>query len=245
MTLGRRGARASARPPALHGPAGAGAAAPTGRGRGLVWVVVLAGLLVAVAAVRALLVAPFSIPSGSMQPTLEVGDRILVDRTVSPEELRRGDVVVFDAARAFALGRPGAGPLAEMAQALGALVGHGPETDYVKRVIGLPGDRVRCCDTAGRVVVNDQPLDEPYLYPGDVPSAHPFDVTVPAGSFWVLGDHRSASADSRAHLGDPGGGMVPGADIIGQVWVRYWPLGRAGRLAPAPQPSPASPRNGQ
>jgi signal peptidase I len=105
------------------------------------------------------------------------------------------------------------------------------EQDFVKRVIGVPGDRVRCCDDQGRLSVNGKPVEEFYLHPGDEPSEVTFDVTVPEGRLWVMGDHRSASADSRSHLGDPGGGMVRASDVIGRAWVTYWPLARWGTLS--------------
>ncbi|MDN5789245.1 MAG: signal peptidase I [Micrococcales bacterium] len=206
------------------------------------WLVPPAVVLLLVVIVRALLIAPFSIPTGSMEPTLEVGDRILVNRTVNPPELGRGDIVVFDAAQAFGLEARGAGLVQTLVGAAGSLIGAGPETDYVKRVIGLPGDHVVCCGPDGRVAVNGAPVDEPYVYPGDEPSSHPFDVTVPDGSLWVMGDHRSRSADSRAYLGRPGGGMVPMDDVIGKVWVRYWPPDRVGSIGSAHRFS--TPRNG-
>jgi signal peptidase I len=112
---------------------------------------------------------------------------------------------------------------------------HLNESDYVKRVVGLPGDRVVCCDARGLLTINDTEVEEPYLYPGDRPSDLTFDVTVPAGRVWVMGDHRSDSADSRAHLGDPGGGMVRLDDVIGRAGLIYWPPGRVGIL-----PAPAS-----
>ena len=104
------------------------------------------------------------------------------------------------------------------------------ESDYVKRVVGLPGDHVVCCKANGLLTVNDIAVQEPYLYPGDKPSDLTFDVTVPAERIWVMGDHRSDSADSRAHLGDPGGGMVRLDDVIGRAGMVYWPPRRAGVL---------------
>ncbi len=220
-----------------------GSAAPSAvPGRSLRWLVGPGVVLLVVLLVRAFLLAPFSIPSGSMEPTLQVGDRILVDRTVDPADLRRGDLIVFDAAAAFGVENPDNGPAGRLLDMLGSLVGRGPETDYVKRVIGLPGDRVVCCDDADRLVVNGEPLEEPYLYPGDTASETPFDIAVPEGRYWVMGDHRSASSDSRAHLGAPGGGTVPADDIIGQVRVRYWPLDRGGTIGPSAYPP--IPRNG-
>ncbi len=211
--------------------------------RSLRWLIPPAVLLIAVVLVRAFLVAPFSIPSGSMEPTLEIGDRILVNRLSSVPDLQRGDVVVFDASRAFDLPETSPDLLHRLRNAVGSIVGQGSDSDYVKRIIGLPGDHVHCCGTDGRIVVNGVAVDEPYLYPGDVPSATTFDVTLPPDRYWVMGDHRSASADSRSHMGAPGGGMVPGEDIIGQVWVRYWPPGRISTLSPVPLS--AIPRNGQ
>jgi signal peptidase I len=211
-----------------------GSAAPSAvRSRSLRWLVAPALVLLAVLLVRAFLYAPFSIPSRSMEPTLQVGDRILVDRTVDPADLRRGDLIVFDAAAAFGVEEPDSGTTGRLLDVLGGLVGRGPETDYVKRVVGLPGDRIVCCDDDGRLVVNGAALDEPYLHPGDKASETPFDIAVPAGRYWVMGDHRSASSDSRAHLGAPGGGTVPADDIIGQVRVRYWPFDRGGSIGPS------------
>lgn len=209
------------------------AAPPAVGGRSLRWLVAPAVVLLVVVLVRAFLYAPFSIPSRSMEPTLQVGDRILVDRTMDPGDLRRGDLIVFDAAAAFGVEEPASGATGRLLDVLGSLVGRGPETDYVKRVIGLPGDRVVCCDDDDRLVVNGEAMDEPYLYPGDIASDIAFDIAVPAGRFWVMGDHRSASSDSRAHLGAPGGGTVPADDIIGQVRVRYWPFDRGGSIGPS------------
>lgn len=193
---------------------------------------ILGTLLLAVALValiRAFLLQSFVIPSGSMEPTLDVGDRVLVSR-VDRDDLRRGDVVVFDGTGVF---DPEAGPARStlagigrgIASALGVPVG---SKDYVKRIVGLPGDRVVCCDAQQRITVNGTPLTEPYLAPGDTPSATRFDIQVPAGRLWVMGDHRSDSADSRAHLGDPGGGTVPLQNVVGRVVAVWWPLGSAG-----------------
>jgi len=198
--------------------------------RRLRWLVGPTVVLLAVLIVRSVLVTPFGIPSRSMEDTLQVGDRILVTRTTSPDELQHGDVVVFDASRAFNLDIPERGVFATILDAVESLVGQGQPTDYVKRVVGLPGDRVSCCAADGRLEVNGEPLDEPYVKPGQHPSDTPFDVVVPPNRFWVMGDNRGGSTDSRAHLGEPGGGMVPGDDIIGKVWVRYWPLDRLGSI---------------
>lgn len=192
------------------------------------WARLLAVALVLVVLVRALLVQSFSVPTGSMEPTIRPGDRLLASRLVRGDSVHRGDIVVFDGRAAFEddPARGAAGVLRSAASLLAIDTG----TDYVKRVIGLPGDHVVCCDPSGRLVVNDAPVDEPYLQPGDAPSEVTFDVTVPAGRLWVMGDHRSDSSDSRAYLGRPGGGMVPVDDVIGQATMRYWPLGRLGSL---------------
>ncbi len=202
----------------------------------------LAAALVVVL-VRAFLVQTFVIPSGSMEPGLQVGDRVVVSRLdYRFGDVRRGDVVVFDGDGIFTPARPQGTALAEAARTVAQAFG-GPAggSDFVKRVIGVGGDRVVCCDDEGRVSVNDRPLDEPYVFPGDDPSAVEFDVTVPAGHLWMMGDHRSSSADSREHLGDPGGGMVPVDRVVGRVVAVWWPWDRAtgvGRAAvDAPQTS--------
>jgi signal peptidase I len=194
----------------------------------LLTLLLVAGLVVTL--VRVLLVQTFVIPSASMEPTLEVGDRVLVSRLdYRVGDVRRGDVIVFDGAGVFEPppAEQGSG-LARLgrtvASALGAPV---DERAYVKRVVGLPGERVVCCDARGRISVDGRPLTEPYVMPGDAPSDVRFDIRVPEGRLWVMGDHRSDSGDSRDHLGDPGGGTVPLDHVVGRVVSVWWPFGRA------------------
>lgn len=188
----------------------------------------IAALLLAV--IRVLLVQSFVIPSASMEPTLRAGDRVLVSRIdYRIGDVHRGDVIVFDGDGVFDPPRQDpASPLARagnaVASALGVPVG---ERDYAKRVIGLPGDRVICCDSSGRLTVNGAPLSERYLATGTVPSQVRFDIVVPAGRLWVMGDNRGVSADSRSHLADPGGGTVPLDHVVGRVVAVWWPFSRA------------------
>lgn len=193
----------------------------------LLGLVALAAVLLVV--VRLLLVQSFIIPTPSMQPTLQAGDRVLVSRAgYRLGDVQRGDVIVFDGSGAFDPVQPvPSSALARMgraaASALGVPVG---ERDYAKRVIGLPGDHVVCCDAVGRLTVNGAALTETYLPSGTAPSTVRFDIVVPAGRLWVMGDNRSDSADSRAHLGDPGGGTVPLDHVVGRVVAVWWPFDR-------------------
>jgi signal peptidase I len=172
---------------------------------------------------------PFSIPSGSMEDTLGVGDRVLVNRIVYHlRAIERGDVVVFDGSDSFvpASDVPERDPVTDALTWVGQSIGIVPpdSTDFIKRVIGVGGDRVACCDPDGRLTVNGVALEEePYLYAGDAPSTQDFDVVVPQGMLWVMGDHRSNSADSRAHMGDPGGGFVPESKVVGRSMSVLWP----------------------
>ena len=164
--------------------------------------------------IKSFAVEAFWIPSGSMQDTLRVGDRVLVNKLVyRVRGIDRGDVIVFSG-RAPGIRRRGHHPGRCPRPCAGApatgMASSG--TDYVKRVIGLPGDRVSCCDALGRITVNGVPLNErSYLYPGDQPSAQRFSLTVPPGRLWVMGDHRLNSSDSRYHGDDPGERDDPGA----------------------------------
>jgi signal peptidase I len=191
--------------------------------------------------VKTFLVQAFYIPSGSMEETLAVGDRVLVNKVVyRMRPVERGDIIVFDGTGSFIQGEPvepDVGPIGVVIRSLGEIVGLAPpgDRDFIKRVIGVGGDRVICCDADGRITVNGTALDETeYLYPGNPPSRQTFDVLVPEGRLWVLGDHRSASADSRAHLGDPGGGMVPVDQVIGRAFAIVWPLDRL-QFLPIPE----------
>ncbi|MFC9753364.1 signal peptidase I [Streptomyces sp. NPDC056921] len=179
-------------------------------------------------------VQPFLIPSGSMEPTLRVGDRVLVNKLAysSGSAPQRGDVVVFDGTGSFVQEPPEQNPVTGLMHSVAASLGlaEPAATDYVKRVVGVGGDRVVCCDKEGRIEVNGRPVVEDYLHPGDAPSQVRFDIVVPDGTLWMMGDHRSNSRDSRDHLGEPGGGMVPVDMVIGRVdWIG-WPPSRLGSL---------------
>ena len=176
----------------------------------------------------------FFIPSGSMENTLKVGDRVLINKLVYDfRNIHRGDVVVFNGVGSWDLTQqaPNTNPFTRFFSDIGQMAGfvHG-EDDFVKRVIGLPGDHVACCDAQGRVTVNGVPLNETsYLYPGNQPSMQHFGpITVPPGRLWVMGDHRDISYDSRGHQGDPGGGTIPENAVQGRVFVIIWPPSRWG-----------------
>jgi signal peptidase I len=183
--------------------------------------------------IKTFLVQAFYIPSESMENTLVPGDRVLVNKlSYRLGEIQRGDVVVFNGADSWdsevTILEP-SGPVQGFLRTVGELFGFSTagEKDFIKRVIGLPGDRVRCCDSRDRVTVNGKPLSESkYLYPRDAPSATRFDITVPRDRIWVMGDHRAASADSRAHRGDPGGGTIATDHVLGRAFVIVWPVDR-------------------
>ena len=156
---------------------------------------------------RALVAQVYLVPSGSMRPTLEVGDRVLVEKVSRHwRPIQRGDVIAFDGTDVWG------------SQANGLIV--------AKRVIGVEGDHVVCCDDAGRISLNGVPLRES----GANGRGAAFDVMVPADRVWVLGDDRAHSRDSATFTDTPGGGAVPVSHIIGRAIAVVWPLDRAGIL---------------
>jgi signal peptidase I len=192
--------------------------------------------------VKTFFVQAFFIPSGSMEQTLHgcsgcTGDRVLVNKVPywfgEPEP---GDVIVFKGPDTWSpevtVAEPGNWITGALLW-LGRTVGVAPpsEDDFVKRVIAVEGQTVRCCDPEGRVTVDGEPVEEPYIFENTPIESRAFGpVTVPEGRLWVMGDHRSASADSRSHLGDEYGGTVAVDDVIGKAAVIVWPVSRFGLL---------------
>ena len=198
-------------------------------------VVIVVAALALTILLKAFVVEVFSIPSGSMENTLLPGDRVLVSKIVYRfRDIARGDVVVFSGQGSWGPDAPPppGNPFVRLWGDLTNLIGvTAPGTDYIKRVIGLPGDHVVCCDAQGRITVNGVPLSEQsYIHPGDVPSSVPFDITVPAGRLWVMGDNRADSDDSRYRTADPGGGTIPESEVVGRAFVIIWPPSRIGDL---------------
>ncbi|GAA4119769.1 signal peptidase I [Enteractinococcus coprophilus] len=191
--------------------------------------IILAIALVVSFVVRTFFFRAFLIPSGSMEETLQVNDRIFVNLLVDSEDrLERGDVVVFEDHYGWLPPtNVESNALYNALEVLG-LYPSTSEQHLVKRIIGTSGDRISVEDGTGRLVVNGTLIDEPYLYPGDVGSDMDFDVTVPEGKLWVMGDHRGASGDSRSHINGPNNGFVDVPDVVGRAEVIAWPLPRWG-----------------
>ena len=179
--------------------------------------------------IKTFLVQAFFIPSGSMQNTLQIHDRVLVNRASVwlGGEPQRGQVVVFQDPGGWLGPDETAGSSNWLTKAL-TFVGVLPQDngDLIKRVIGVGGDHVVCCNAQGQITVNGVALNETYLYPGDSPGSGPdgtFDVTVPQGRLWVMGDHRGVSEDSRAHQ-ELNGGTIPVSAVVGRAEVVIWPI---------------------
>ncbi len=182
--------------------------------------------------IKTFLVQAFFIPSGSMENTLIRGDRVVVSKlTPGPFDLRRGDVLVFADPGGWlpVEARAPKGAIRDRIRSALTFVGVLPAESsehVIKRLIGLPGDRVVCCDEKSRLTVNGTPIEEPYVFTGDKPSDIAFSVTIPAGKLWMMGDHRSDSEDSRYHPALDQG-MVPIEDVVGRAFATVWPLDRA------------------
>jgi signal peptidase I len=232
-----QGAKADAQAAADQAPADSATQAGKGKRKRHFWrdlfVIVVAALALTVL-LKTFVVQVFSIPSGSMENTLLPGDRILVSKIVYEfRPIARGDIVVFSGAGSW---DPPAPPPSNWLTGLWDdatnLVGiAGPDTDYVKRVIGIPGDHVVCCNAAGQVTVNGVPLSESsYVFPGDAPSELRFNITVPPGRLWVMGDNRGDSDDSRYRTTSPGQGTIPESAVVGRAFLIIWPLSRVSDL---------------
>ena len=195
-------------------------------------------VLVLTALLRTFVFEAYMIPSGSMEDTLRIGDKVLVNKMVYRfRPIQRGEVIVFDGAGSFTPEVQTVQPssaLKRMAQAVWQFFGGAPanEEDFIKRVIGLPGDRVECrrvTDGFAMYVNGARLVEKSYLFPHDQPCTQPFTgshaITVPKGRLWVMGDHRSLSADSREHVDDGHFGTVPEKAVIGRAFAIVWPTG--------------------
>ncbi|WP_046468135.1 signal peptidase I [Allosalinactinospora lopnorensis] len=184
--------------------------------------------------IKTWVVQAFYIPSKSMENTLLIGDRVLVNKVVYQiRDIERGELVVFNGTGSWdeedaVTVQEASNPVSQGFTWVGQQLGVAPTgKDYIKRVIGVPGDTVECCDSENRVLVNGEPLDETYLYPGSQSTHSEFGpVEVPKGRLWLMGDHREISYDSRLHQNDPGEGSVAEESVVGRAFVLVWPLNR-------------------
>jgi signal peptidase I len=214
--------------------------------RELVVLIVLAMVIALV--IKTFVVQAFFIPSSSMEDTLLIGDKVLVNKMVYHlRSIQPGDIIVFDGAGSWVSATPPArassdplvraydDTLLKLFRSIGGLFGTAPgQTDFIKRVIGVPGDHVACCNAQGLVTVNGVALHEKsYLYPGAAPSEIRFSITVPPGRLWVMGDNRLVSDDSRLRRNDPGSGTIPENMVIGRAFMIVWPPARW-RILPIP-----------
>lgn len=170
------------------------------------WKFAVAGVLLAII-IRMLLFSTYSVTSSSMAPTIKTGDHILINKVARFFEPKRSDLVVVDGIDSFS----------------------NDHSEFVKRVIAIGGDRIQCCTAHGKLILNGKPLYEPYLN-GQKASETQFDVTVPQGRIWLMGDNRKQSSDSRDLLGMPGGGSIATDKILGHVIWIYWPTARIGQV---------------
>ncbi|MDR2723325.1 MAG: signal peptidase I [Cellulomonadaceae bacterium] len=184
-------------------------------------------------ALQSFVVQSYYIPSGSMRNTLEISDRIMVSRiTPRLRDVQRGDIVVFNDFEGWLPEQyhPVRAAFAEFVKQVSSQAGPAPRHGgyLIKRIIGLPGDTVSCCTADNQVLINGQPIDEPYLHPESHPMQQHFSaVTVPDGHVWVMGDNRNHSADSRAHQDQPSGGFVPISQVRGVAFATVFPFGQA------------------
>ncbi|WP_182113562.1 MULTISPECIES: signal peptidase I [unclassified Actinotalea] len=193
--------------------------------------IIVVSALVLSLVIKTFLVQAFFIPTGSMEQTLMVGDRVLVTKLApGPLDVHRGDIVVFkDPGGWLPPSEPTPPGWRTVVNDVLTYVGLVPQDSgehLIKRVIGLPGDTVACCDAEGRLTVNGVPLDEPYLADGALPSEIEFTTEVPEGRLWVMGDNRQNSQDSRYKQGAPGGGSIPLDNVVGVAFVTVWPVDR-------------------
>ncbi len=193
--------------------------------------ILLLGLaLILAIVIKTLFVQAFYIPSPSMEPQFVKNDRILVQKvsywgSASPS---RGDIIVFEDPGKWLDESETASPSSPVTKVMEKIGLYPTGGHLVKRVIGIGGDRVVCCDAKGRITVNGKALDEKaYLPKGMAPSEIKFDRTVPKDHLWVMGDNRGFSCDSRCHMGGPGGGFVDKDLVVGKVFALIWPAKRA------------------
>ncbi len=224
--------------PAAGGPEDEQTATPKRRSTWRELPILIIVALVIALVIKTFVVQPFFIPSSSMEDTLMIGDKVLVNKLVYHfRSVEPGDIIVFNGVGSWNAAPPATKPasnplvraydatLQPLFHAIAGLFGTPVgQTDYIKRVIGTPGDDVACCNAQGLVTVNGVPLHESsYLYPGAAPSLIRFNKVVPPGRRWVMGDNRGSSYDSRLRQTDPGGGTIPISQVTGRAFVIVWP----------------------